>query len=104
MSDANVTTLIRLVGALVILGCMWLAYTVLRPYPDASIMLVSMATFLYGALGFKPLDAVLAGILQKLGPAKVATLSTRPPVLPMPVPGDSNYSAREEPGGGPSSR
>lgn len=110
MSDKNATTLIHIAGALAIAACLWLAYTVLRPYPEASIMLVGVATFLYGVLGFKPADPVLARILQRLNPAIVAAMSTRPPPAIVghntafdvgllyreskPVPGDADYQPR----------
>lgn len=95
MSDKNATTLIHIAGVLTIALCLWLACTVLRPYPEAYAALLSLATGLYGVIGFKPADPVLARILQRLNPAIVAAMSTRPPpAIVGHRPGDPNYQPK----------
>ena len=81
MTDKNATMLIHIAGACVVAACLVLAFTVLRPYPEASLLMFGLATGLYGKFGFKPADPVLARILQRLGPVEVAMLSSRPPAL-----------------------
>ena len=83
MKPETETMLVHIACALAIALCLTLAATVLKPFPYAAGMLVSVSFFLYGKLGFRPADAVLARVLQKIGPAEVARLSSRPPAGPL---------------------
>lgn len=80
--DTNKTATLALhMACLLLCAFFWtLGFTVLKPYPEASIPLISSATWLYGKLMFKPSNPVLDNIIQKLEPARVdLILSQRPP-------------------------
>lgn len=94
MTDKNASFAIHVACVALIAACFVLSYTVLKPYPQASGALVILAWWLWGKLGFKPADPVLARILQGLDPSTVARLSTKPPAAHEPVPGDPDYQAR----------
>ncbi|HEY2736225.1 MAG TPA: hypothetical protein VGI70_19640 [Polyangiales bacterium] len=79
MNPKQAEILVHVACVAVIAMCVTLACTVLAPYPWAWRAMVGCAIFLYGKLGFAPADPVLARILQNLDPAKVASLSQRPP-------------------------
>jgi len=97
VTDKNASLAIHAGCVALIAACFALSYTVLKPYPQASSALVILAWWLWGKLGFKPADPVLARILQGLDPSTVARLSNRPPApdAPKPVPGDSDYQVRQ---------
>lgn len=82
MNEKTSTLAVHAACVALIAACFALAYTVLKPYPEAAGALVIAAWWLWGKLGFKPANPVLARILQGLGPDAVAKLSTRPPAPP----------------------
>lgn len=72
---------------LLIAVCLALAFTVLKPYPQESAMLIVCAGWLYGKLGFKPANSVLENIIQTLEPARVEMImSQRPPASVVAAP------------------
>lgn len=84
MKDAkNETLLVHTACLLTIALSFTLALTVLKPYPVPATILLGGALWLWGKLGFKPANPVLARILQQLEPAAVAALSQRPPSPPI---------------------
>lgn len=85
MDPKNETLLVHTACLLTIALCFTLSFGWLRPYPVPAGILCGGALFLWGKLGFKPADPVLARILQQLSPVEVAVLSTRPPA-PAPAP------------------
>lgn len=62
-----------------ILACLVLSVTLFKGVPGAPQLLVGLAAFLWGALGFKPAPPVLARLLSQMAPEEVARLTSRPP-------------------------
>jgi hypothetical protein len=79
MDTKTQTQLVHLACVLTIALCLTLAFTVLKPYPEAAGTLLVLAAFVYGKLGFKPANPVLARIIEQLAPAQLQAMSQRPP-------------------------
>lgn len=71
-------TMVHVAGVLLIVACVLLAALVFKDNNAVQVLLVSAATGLYGALGFKPIDSVIVQALRNWSPTKVVQNSSIP--------------------------
>jgi hypothetical protein len=89
MTDQTKVNWIHVLGVSVCAACYALAFTVLKTQPAIATALCSLATGLYGAMGFKPLPPVVSKMLEALEPQQVAQVmraSVKPTAASSPPP------------------
>jgi hypothetical protein len=94
---------------LLMIACVVLKVYALKSYPELGTLLVGGATFLWGKMGFKPSNPVLASIIAQLSPDHLDQLLSQRPPPPSKASSPPAPPAKTEPppppqsgGGGPS--